>query len=80
MKLTLYYFSGCPFCGRVLAFVEEHGVSLEKRNIHESDAIKQELLEIGGKSQVPCLVVEGKPIYESMDIIEWLRENVVRSK
>ena len=78
MKLTLYYFPGCPFCGRVFAFVEEHGISLERKNIYESDAIKQELLEIGGKTQVPCLLIDGKPTYESMDIIEWLRANIVR--
>lgn len=31
--------------------------------------------KIGGKTQVPCLVIDGKPLYESLDIIEWLKTN-----
>ncbi|MDD3374704.1 MAG: glutathione S-transferase N-terminal domain-containing protein [Candidatus Omnitrophica bacterium] len=79
MQLTLYYFQGCPFCGRVLAFIEEHGILLEKKDIHEIDEFKQELISIGGKSQVPCLVIDEKPMYESADIIEWLKKNVLPS-
>ena len=79
MESVLYHFKGCPFCGRVLAFIEEHGILLEKKDIHESDEIKQELISIGSKSQVPCLVIDGKPLYESADIIEWLQTNVLKS-
>lgn len=25
--------------------------------------------------QVPCLFIDGEPLYESMDIIKWLEEN-----
>ena len=34
-----------------------------------------ELIRVGGKQQVPCLFIDGKPMYESMDIVEWLRAN-----
>ena len=27
--------------------------------------------------QVPCLFIDGKPLYESGDIIEWLRDNTL---
>ncbi len=77
MKLILYYFPGCPFCGRVTAFIEEHNIDLEKRNIHQGDVIKQELLDVGGKTQVPCLIIDGKPMYESMEIIKWFKANVL---
>jgi len=33
------------------------------------------LIEIGGKSQVPCLFIDGVPPYESDDIIRWLKSN-----
>ncbi|MDR2716000.1 MAG: glutathione S-transferase N-terminal domain-containing protein, partial [Coriobacteriaceae bacterium] len=30
------------------------------------------LIKIGGKKQIPCLVIEGKALYESDDIIAYL--------
>ncbi|MDU3117838.1 MAG: glutathione S-transferase N-terminal domain-containing protein, partial [Finegoldia magna] len=30
--------------------------------------------EKGGQDQVPCLFIDGKPMYESMDIIKFLDE------
>ena len=35
----------------------------------------EELIKIGGKPQVPCLVIDGKALYESLDIIEWFKRN-----
>ena len=35
----------------------------------------QTLMEVGGKRQVPCLFIDGAPLYESSDIIDWLRAN-----
>ena len=29
----------------------------------------------GGKRQVPCLFIDGKPLYESSDIIAWFEQN-----
>lgn len=34
---------------------------------------QNDLVRIGGKKQVPCLVINGKPLYESDDIIAYLR-------
>lgn len=28
-----------------------------------------------GKRQVPCLFIDGKPLYESSDIIAWFEQN-----
>ena len=38
--------------------------------------IQNDLVRVGGKKQVPCLVVNGKPLYESDDIVEYLRTQV----
>jgi len=43
------------------------------KNIHEDTGAKEELIRIGGKGQVPCLVIDGKALYESDDIIEWFK-------
>lgn len=76
MELTLYYLPECPFCNKVLSFLEEQQISINKKNIQEDAAIKQELLNIGGKTQVPCLIINGKALYESSDIVEWLKKHL----
>ncbi len=76
MKLELYKFDGCPFCGRVLRFIEKTGRSdIELHDIRKNEADRQRLVEVGGVEQVPCLFIDGKPMYESMDIIKWLSAN-----
>ncbi len=48
---------------------------IEYHNIHKNEEDRQELIRVGGKQQVPCLFIDGKPMYESDDIVEWLRAN-----
>ena len=76
-ELTLYQFPMCPFCARVLSFIKQNSLDVPTKNTLTSPAAKQELMQIGGKTQVPCLVIDGKPMYESMDIINWLDKNMV---
>lgn len=72
-NLTLYHFDGCPFCARVKDYMGKNNISLSMKDIHKESGAREELMKIGGKAQVPCLVVNGKALYESLDIIEWLR-------
>ena len=46
---------------------------IELHNIHKNEADRQRLIEVGGYEQVPCLFIDGKPLYESLDIIDWLK-------
>ena len=69
---VLYMKTTCPFCQKVLRFMGENDINLELRDINEGDN-RDELVKIGGKAQVPCLVIDGKPMYESDDIIAYLR-------
>ena len=76
MKLELYKFDTCPYCRKVLNAIEESGRNdIELHDIHKSEEDRQRLLKDGGKEQVPCLFIDGKPLYESSDIIEWLKEH-----
>ena len=50
-------------------------IDLEVRNISESDSFRKELMAGGGKTQTPCLFIDGVAMYESDDIIKWLGEN-----
>lgn len=51
----------------------EHGIDLKLRDISSDQEARSELENIGGKVQVPCLFIDGKPMYESDDIIAYLR-------
>ena len=76
MDLKLYMFDTCPFCRKVLKEIEDQGrTDIELKNVRKNPEDEKTLLEVGGKSQVPCLFINGKPMYESGDIIEWLRNN-----
>lgn len=69
----LYYKKTCPYCMRVLRFMEENKITLDLRDTLQPGN-QDDLIRIGGKKQVPCLVREGKPLYESEDIINYLRD------
>ena len=73
MDLKLYYKPECPFCKKVLSFMEKNDIELELKNIHDEEN-KKFLVEKGGMTQVPCLFIDGKAMYESDDIIEFLKE------
>ena len=76
-KLTLYVGTTCPFCKKVESFMEDKGIdSVEIKNIDEDKEAREYLIENGGKKQVPCLFIGDKPLYESLDIIKYLKENV----
>ena len=38
---------------------------------------EQNRVKVGGKRQVACLFIDGKPLYESLDIIKWLEERPI---
>lgn len=77
----LYTKTGCPFCRRVLEKLMELEVSFEEHNIAKHNNL-HELLEKGGKQQVPFLVDEEKGVsmYESENIIEYLEKKYANKK
>ena len=75
--LPLYYKPACPFCERVLQMADNLNIDLNLKDISEDQAALAELLEKGGKQQVPFLVDTEKDVsmYESSDIIDYMREH-----
>ena len=78
MKLALYHYAGCPYCGIVRQAIDQLGLDVELRSIHESSAILQELVEATGRRTVPCLRIESEAgdvrwLHESRDIISQLQ-------
>ena len=80
MSLVLYYQPFCPYCQRVLRVSEQLKPPLELKNVQEDAALLEELKKLTGKTQVPCLVIDGKPMLESEDIVRWLEEQCAASK
>lgn len=72
--LELYYKDSCPYCHKVMDFMNENGITVEMKDINADPANKTRLVEEGGKGQVPCLFIDGKPLYESLDIIDFLAQ------
>ena len=71
----LYVGTICPFCKKVENFLNEENIELEIINIEKDRDAMQKLIDEGGKRQVPCLFHDGEYLYESDDIIEFLKEN-----
>ena len=76
--LDLFVLETCPYCKKVINFLEEMGIQ-EGINYRKIDISNKEsedsLIKIGGKRQVPFLVDSERNIqmYESDDIIEYLK-------
>lgn len=76
MKLELFVGTTCPYCHLVQKEIEKQGrTDVEICNIDLSVENQKRLVEVGGKRQVPCLFIDGSPLYESQDIVKWLRKN-----
>lgn len=76
--MSLYYRSSCPFCCYVLAFLKTRKLDIELRDTSSDLSHDNELINLGGKRQVPCLrIVKGdieQWLYESIDIVEHLKK------
>lgn len=74
-KLDLYYFDSCPYCQLVMSAIKCLNLKVDYKNIHQDQANLSKLLKDTGRKTVPCLYIDGKPMHESAEIVEWLEEN-----
>ncbi|WP_151409426.1 glutaredoxin family protein [Anaerococcus sp. Marseille-P9784] len=77
----LYFKPDCPYCLKVLNFFSENKI-IKFPSYNTEDKTcgaenRRKLEEIGGKVQVPCMVIDGKAMYESDDIIEYAKANLL---
>ena len=73
-QLVLYTNPNCPYCKKVTEYLESQGRKIPIKNTQDR-SVRNELISIGGKGQVPCLVINGKALYESDAIIDWLKNH-----
>jgi glutathione S-transferase len=76
VPLTLYNMEGSPFCRNVREVLSELDLEFVVRNMPKGSPKRAELIERGGKFQVPYLVDpnHNKEMYESDDITDYLQE------
>ena len=74
-KLELFYFPQCPFCQMVLGTIQQLDVEVELLDIHQNSKAHQRLVDDTGRQTVPCLYIDNKPMFESSDIMAWLKQN-----
>jgi glutaredoxin len=72
--LVLYVKNLCPYCRKVTTFMDHKGIDIPIKDVDSDVDAMVELVTIGGKNQAPCLFIDGKPLYESDDIIAFLAE------
>lgn len=76
-SMALYQFGQCPFCVKTRRTVRRLGLNIELRDARNDTKWNAELIEQGGKYQVPCLRLvddngEVNWLYESTQINNYL--------
>ena len=78
--IQLYMSARCPYCKKVLQAAQEIGME-EGKEFTVIEAAsgtpgRDVVLKVGGKAMVPFLIDGDMAMYESDDIIAYLKENV----
>lgn len=72
-RLVLYKYDTCPYCMRVMRALGELDLEVTLRDTIRDRGARDALFEATGRTQVPCLFIDGQPLFESADIVAWLR-------
>lgn len=81
MKNRLFVTKSCPFCRIVERHIKKNKLDeyFEILDINQKENL-EEYKKISTMDQVPCLEVDGKPMYESLDIIKWIKNTYKKIK
>ncbi len=76
-KMALYQFQQCPFCVKTRRQIRRLSLNIETRDARNDPNWNQELINDGGKYQVPCLKITSDDgsvewLYESTEINQML--------
>ena len=71
-NMVLYQFQQCPFCVKTRRSIRRLALDIEKRDARNDPRWNQELINEGGKYQVPCL-----KITTDDGNVEWMYESTV---
>ncbi len=72
-NLRLFVLPNCPYCNKVRNYLEDKDFNVEIVDVNVPEN-QDELMRVGGQDMVPCLFIDGVPLYESSDIIQWFKD------
>ena len=83
-NMVLYHFQMCPFCVKTRRQIRRLALNIENRDARNDPQWNQELIDDGGKYQVPCLKITASDgsvnwLYESTEINQYLDEKFAAS-
>lgn len=83
-NMVLYQFKQCPFCVKTRRQIRRLALNIESRDARNDPQWNQELINDGGKYQVPCLKITAADgsvqwMYESTEINQYLNEKFAAS-
>lgn len=73
--LEFYMKPSCSYCKKVISYLKSIGKEIPMKDVGEDQKAAEELFQLGGKRQMPCLFINGKALYGSDEIIAWLEVN-----
>lgn len=73
--VTLYYSPECPYCQRVLSFMQSKGITLSEKNVLDP-GIGEELERVSGQGGYPVLMIGTEPVIGSDKIIDYLQQRL----
>ena len=76
LELTLFKSDTCFFCHRVMSVIQSLQIPITLKDTRRDAKARDELIAVGGKRQVPCLFINGTPLYESSDIIRFFQNSM----
>ena len=79
LNLVLYKYDSCWFCQKVMRAIDNLQLNVAYRDTRRDTGAIEELMNTGGRTQVPCLFINGRPLYESEDIVHFLETEVFQA-
>ena len=70
-RYELFIMPACPYCQKVLRFMERRGIEMPLRDITSDPDAREELVRVGGMSQVPCLLTSPPTLTPARSSFAW---------
>ena len=69
-KVEIYTSALCGYCSRAMSLLEKKGVNLIEYDVTDDPEKRQEMTARTGKTAVPQVFIDDKPVGGSSDLIE----------
>lgn len=63
MKVKVYKTNGCPWCEKVIRYLESKGIDIDICNCSESEDFRKELVEKTKQNSVPVIEINGQIVF-----------------